>query len=163
MFSIGPVTSEQVLADPLEIDTRSDVYALGVMLYELLAGRLPYHISNKLHQALSAIREEDPALLSSVGHAYRGDIETIVAKALEKEKTRRYQSAAELAADLRRHLADDPITARPPSVGYQLQKFARRHRPLVAGVAAVFLVLVAGIFASVWQARRAGLAERAAV
>src|SRR6185369_11155649 len=93
----------------------------------------------------------------------RGDIETIVAKALEKEKTRRYQSAAELAADLRRHLADDPITARPPSVGYQLQKFARRHRPLVAGVAAVFLVLVAGIFASVWQARRAGLAERAAV
>src|SRR6202034_3954530 len=77
--TLAYMSPEQVLADPLELDTRSDVYALGVILYELLAGRLPYNIGNKLHEALQAIREEDPARLSSVNHSYRGDIETIVA------------------------------------------------------------------------------------
>jgi non-specific serine/threonine protein kinase/serine/threonine-protein kinase len=154
--TLAYMSPEQVLADPLEIDTRSDVYALGVILYELLAGRLPYDTSNKLHEALSAIREEDPARLSSVDHGYRGDIETIVAKALEKDKSRRYDSAAEMAADIRRYLTDDPITARPPSVAYQLQKFTRRHKALVMGVAGVFLVLVTGIAASIWQAARTG-------
>src|SRR6202165_3363470 len=124
------MSPEQVLADPLELDTRSDVYALGVILYQLLAGRLPYTISNKLDEAVRTIREEDPAPLSSVSRNYRGDIETIISKALEKEKTRRYASAADLAADLRRHLADEPITARPASASYQLRKFARRHKTL---------------------------------
>lgn len=161
--TLAYMSPEQVLADPLELDTRSDVYALGVILYELLAGRLPYTLSRKLHEAVQTIRESDPAPLSSVSHNYRGDIETIVAKALEKDKARRYTSAADLAGDIRHYLDDEPITARPPSAAYQLQKFARRNRPLVAGVAAVFVVLVGGIVASTWQAVRANRAGQAAL
>jgi predicted Ser/Thr protein kinase len=157
--TLAYMSPEQVLADPLEIDTRSDVYALGVMLYELLAGRLPYNTGNKLCEALSAIREEDPVRLSSVNHGYRGDIETIVAKALEKDKARRYESAAELAADIRRYLSDDPIAARPPSAAYQLRKFTRRHKALVAGAATVLAVLIAGLAISTAEAARAIRAE----
>ena len=161
--TLAYMSPEQVQADPLELDTRSDVYALGVILYELLAGRLPYHISNKLHEAVQTIREEDPTRLSSISRNYRGDIETIVAKALEKDKARRYASAAALAADIRRCLSDEPIMARPASASYQLQKFARRHKALVGGVAAVFVVLVSGIVASSWEALRARRAEQTAV
>ncbi len=168
--TLAYMSPEQVLADPLELDTRSDVYALGVILYELLAGRLPYNVSRKIHEALQAIREEDPAKLSSVNRVYRGDIETIVAKALEKDKARRYASAAELAADVQHYLKDEPIVARPPSTSYQLQKFARRHKALVIGLAAVFVVLLAGIVVSTWQAaiarqqaERARRAEEAAL
>src|SRR5580658_3738389 len=153
--TLAYMSPEQVLADPLELDTRSDVYGLGVILYELLAGRLPYKISPKLHEALQTIREEEPTSLSTLSSAYRGDIETIVAKALEKDKTRRYPSAAELAADIRRYLQDEPIMARPASTLYQLQKFARRHKALVLGVAAVFVVLIAGIIVSAREASRA--------
>jgi eukaryotic-like serine/threonine-protein kinase len=161
--TLAYMSPEQVLADPLELDTRSDVYALGVILYELLADRLPYALSRKLDEAVRTIRETDPARLSSISRNYRGDIETIVAKALEKDKIRRYNSAAGLAADVRHYLHDEPITARPPSTTYQLRKFARRNRALVAGVAAVFLVLVAGIVASTWEAVRANRAGQAAI
>jgi hypothetical protein len=153
--TLAYMSPEQVLADPMELDTRSDVYALGVILYELLAQRLPYTVGSKIHEAIQAIRETDPLPLGSINRYYRGDIETITAKALEKDKARRYGSAAELAADIRRYLADEPILARPASTTYQLQKFARRHKALVAGVAAVFVVLAAGIVASTWQAARA--------
>jgi hypothetical protein len=142
------MSPEQALADPMELDTRSDVYALGVMLYELLSGRLPYVLGERIHEALQVIREEDPVRLSSISRDYRGDIENIVAKALEKDKTRRYSSASELAADIRRHLRDEPITARSPSATYQLQKFARRHKALVGGAAAVFVVLLGGVATS---------------
>jgi tetratricopeptide (TPR) repeat protein len=161
--TLAYMSPEQALADPLELDTRSDVYALGVILFELLAGRLPYNVSRQLHEAVRTIREEEPAPLSSVSRTYRGDIETIAAKALEKDKARRYSSAAELAADIQRYLNDDPIVARRPSAVYQLQKFARRHKPLVAGVAAVFMVLIAGIITTTWEATRARRAERAAL
>src|SRR5262245_20119340 len=161
--TLAYMSPEQVLADPLELDIRSDVYALGVIVYELLAGRLPYNISKKIHEALHAIREEDPSKLSSINRAYRGDIETIVAKALEKDKTRRYASAAELAADITHYLKDEPIVAQPPSTRYQLQKFARRHKTLVGGIAVVFVVLVVGIVMSTWQAVRASRAETAAL
>jgi tetratricopeptide (TPR) repeat protein len=161
--TLAYMSPEQVLGDPLELDSRSDVYALGVILYELLAGRLPYEISHKLHEAVQTIREEDPARLSSVSRAYRGDLETIVAKALEKDKARRYASAAELATDIKRYLQDEPIVARPASTVYQLQKFARRHKALVAGMAAVFVVLAGGIVASSWQAARATRAQQAAL
>ena len=104
---IGTLTymsPEQTLADPLEIDTRSDVYALGVILYELLAGRLPYSAAKTLPDTVRAIRDEEPVRLGLVNRRYRGDIETIVATALEKDRTRRYGSAADLAADIRRYL-----------------------------------------------------------
>jgi len=137
------------------LDTRSDVYALGVILYQLLAGRLPYDLSCKPHEVAQTIGDADPTPLGSVSRVYRGDIETIVAKAMEKDKARRYASAAELAADIRHCLRDEPIAARPPSASYQLRKLARRHKPLVAGIGAVFVVLVAGTAVSTWEAARA--------
>jgi non-specific serine/threonine protein kinase/serine/threonine-protein kinase len=143
--TLAYMSPEQALADPLDIDTRTDVYALGVILYELLSGELPYPISKKIYETIQTIREQDPARLSAVNRACRGDIETIVAKALEKDRGRRYASAAEMAADIQRYLNDEPIVARPQSAGYHFQKFARRHRPLVLSIAAVFVVLVVGI------------------
>ena len=160
--TLAYMSPEQVLGDLEEVDTRSDVYALGVILYELLARKMPYPIGRQIHEAVRAICDEEPAALSSMNRSYRGDIETIVGKALEKDKTRRYASAAELAADLRRHLHDEPIVARPPSTTYQLQKFARRNKALVTGVAAVFVVLVLGIAASAWEAVQARRAEASA-
>ena len=161
--TLAYMSPEQVLADPLELDTRSDVYTLGVILYELLAERLPYAITRHLNQAVEAIREQDPPMLGAINREYRGDIEIIVAKALEKEKTRRYSSAANLGADIVRFLEDQPIAARRPSAAYQVRKFTRRHRGLVAGVAAVFLALVAGLVASAVEAGRARMAEHAAL
>jgi serine/threonine protein kinase/Tfp pilus assembly protein PilF len=158
--TLAYMSPEQVLADPLELDTRSDVYALGVILYELLANRLPYQISNHLHEAARAIREIDPEPLSSISRAYRGDVETIVAKALEKDKARRYSSAAALAGDVRRYLADEPITARPASASYQLRKFARRHKALVTASAVVLTLLVAGIIVSTRETMLAHRAEQ---
>jgi len=153
------MSPEQVEADPMAIDTRTDVYALGVILYELLAEKLPYELSRNLHEAVQTIQQVEPAPLSSVSRTYRGDIETIVGKALEKDKARRYRSVAEFADDIRRYLDHRPITAKPASASYQFKKFARRHKVLVVGVPALFLVLVAGVIASTWQAVRARRAE----
>jgi tetratricopeptide (TPR) repeat protein len=162
--TLAYMSPEQVLGDSNEIDTRSDVYSLGVILYELLSGRPPYDVSSRqLPEAIRTIRESDPAALSSVNRVYRGDIETIVGKALEKDKSRRYASASAMAADIRSYLNDEPIQARPPSAAYQLAKFARRHRGLVGGVAAVFVVLVAGVAVSATLAVRARRAEQAAL
>jgi eukaryotic-like serine/threonine-protein kinase len=160
--TLAYMSPEQVLADPLALDTRTDVYALGIILYELLAGKLPYTLSRQLHEAVRTIQETDAAPLSTINRTYRGDIETIVAKALEKDKNRRYASAAGLAGDIRRYLNDEPIVARPASVSYQLQKFARRHKVIVVGVASVFVVLVLGVVASTWQAVKARRAQQEA-
>src|SRR5215472_6561105 len=160
--TLAYMSPEQALGDPLELDTRSDVYALGMVLYEFLAGCLPYDLSRAPHEAVRTIQEEDPTPLSAISRVYRGDIETIVAKALEKDKARRYASASGLAADIQRYLKDEPIAARPPSASYQLRKFARRNKALVAGVAAVFVVLIGGVIASTWEATRARRAERVA-
>jgi tetratricopeptide (TPR) repeat protein/tRNA A-37 threonylcarbamoyl transferase component Bud32 len=161
--TLAYMSPEQVQADPLEIDTRSDVYSLGVIFYELLAGCPPYKVSRQLHEATRAILEQDGVALGKIRRAYRGDIETIVAKALEKDKTRRYAVAADLAEDIQRCLNDEPILARRASATYHLGKFARRHKTLVAGVAAVFIVLAAGMIASVWEASRALRAEQIAL
>jgi eukaryotic-like serine/threonine-protein kinase len=161
--TLAYMSPEQVSADPLELDTRSDVYALGMILYELLTGRLPYDTSGKLPDVLRAIQADEPLRLGAIERAYRGDIEIIAAKALEKDKTRRYGSAAALAADIRRYLRNEPIVARPPSTSYQLKKFAQRHKALVGSVAAVFVVLLAGVIVSTILAGRARQAEQAAL
>ena len=156
------MSPEQVTGDSAAIDERSDVYSLGVVFYELLAGQLPYRISRQLHEAVQTIQQSDPGRLSSINRLYRGDIETITAKALEKDKARRYQSAAELSADIERYLADQPIAAKPASTSYQLRKFARRHKALVASIGVVVLALVAGTAVSTLEAIRARRAEAAA-
>jgi len=150
------MSPEQVQADPALLDERSDVYSLGVVLYELLAGRLPYRVDHQLTEAIRAVREDDPAPLGTIDRGYRGDLEVIVGKALEKDRVRRYASAGELAADLQRYLANEPILAVRPTAAYQARKFVRRHRGLVSAAAAVFAVLVAGITVSTWQAIVAG-------
>jgi tetratricopeptide (TPR) repeat protein len=158
--TLAYMSPEQVLGDPLEVDIRSDVYSLGVILYELLSGRLPYEATkSQFAEAIRAIREESVKPLGSIGREFRGDIETIVSKALEKDKSRRYASAADLGADIQRYLSDEPIAARPPSAGYQFQKFARRHRELMAGLVAVFVVLVTGVAVATTMAVRARQAE----
>jgi serine/threonine protein kinase len=139
------MSPEQVGGDPLAVDTRSDVYALGVILYELLTGKLPHVLSDKtIPDALRTIAESVPVSLGSIDRSLRGDVATIVDHALEKDKARRYPSAAEFAADLRRYLRDEPIQARPASTLYQWRKFAQRNRALVGAIAAAFVLLVAG-------------------
>jgi serine/threonine protein kinase/tetratricopeptide (TPR) repeat protein len=155
--TLNYMSPEQMLADPLELDTRSDVYSLGVVLFELLAGCKPFDLRGGVHEAARKIREQDPPRLGSINRAYCGDIETIVAKALEKNKARRYGSAAALCADIRHYLENEPITARPPSATYQLHKFGQRHRALVFGTAAVFLTLIGGVIATAREARRVSL------
>ncbi|WP_428937595.1 tetratricopeptide repeat protein [Fontivita pretiosa] len=139
---------EQAAGRVRELDTACDVYALGVIGYEMLGGRMPYRIEGRpLHEAVRVICEEEPSRLSSINRNLRGDIETIIGKALEKDRTRRYATAGELAEDLRRFLDDEPITARAPGTWYQLRKFARRNRVLVTSVAATMLTLAAASIA----------------
>lgn len=153
--TIPYMSPEQVTGRSESVDTRSDVYSLGVVLYELLAGKLPYPVTGvSITEAARTIRETEPRRLSTVDRALRGDIETIVAKALDKDRERRYTSASELAADIRRYLADEPIIARPPSATYQLRKFARRNRALVGGIALAVLVLLAGTITTTLYAVR---------
>jgi tetratricopeptide (TPR) repeat protein/predicted Ser/Thr protein kinase len=152
------MSPEQVSGDtdPQSFDTRADVYALGVICYELLSGRLPHELNGRtIPEAARIIRDDDPTPLSVINRVFRGDLETIVGKALDRDKTRRYQHASDLGADIERFLRDEPIVARRPSAIYQLQKFARRNRALVGGVIAVFIVLVLGIVGTTWGMVRA--------
>jgi eukaryotic-like serine/threonine-protein kinase len=140
------MSPEQVNCDSAQVDCRSDVYALGVIAYELLSQRLPYDLSGKSAIEAAKILQSEPATrLSLVDRQFRGDIETIITKALETDKARRYPSAADMAADLRRHLRDEPIVARRPSAVYQFRKFARRNRALVGGTIVAFVLLVAAV------------------
>jgi tetratricopeptide (TPR) repeat protein len=150
------MSPEQVVGDPDALDTRSDVYSLGVVLYELLAGRLPYEISrSRMHEAARVIKEEEPARLGTIDRVYRGDLETIAGKALEKEKGRRYQSVGELSADVKRYLADEAILARRPTASYRVSKFISRNRGLSLGILLTFGALTAGLAGTSWQAVRA--------
>ncbi len=139
------MSPEQARGDVAAIDVRTDVYALGVMLYEMLTGRRPYEVTRAaLAEAVRVICEDRPLPLRQSWSGIRrldGDLETIVGKALEKEADRRYGSAAALAEDVDRYLDSQPIQARPPSAAYQLRKMVQRNR-LAAGFAATVALLV---------------------
>lgn len=140
------MSPEQFAGTSLEVDARSDVYALGVVAFELLTGQLPLDVRAKtIAEAARMVADVDAPRLGTLDRAYRGDLETIVAKTLEKSRGRRYQSAADLALDLQRYLDDQPIVARRASTWYQVSKFTKRNRGLVAGLAAVFVALVGGV------------------
>lgn len=163
---------EQIEGQP--ITTATDVYALGVVLFGLLSGARPYASTSRGVAALArAIVEEPPrsltaalrespdatasrnASLASLQQALRGDLETIVAKALKKSPTERYATVQELREDLQRHLDHQPVSAQPDTFGYRARKFAQRNRVQVAGLAGVMLSLVLGITATAWQWRSA--------
>ncbi len=146
VFGTLPYMSPEQVRGDGGVDVRTDVYALGVVLFQLLTDRLPLDLDTaSLAAAARAIEEAPPRRLGEVDRSLRGDLETIVSTALEKEKGRRYQSAAELRADVMRFVRHEPIAARPPSTSYLLRKFARRHRVGTAVGATVLSGLVVGL------------------
>lgn len=143
--TLSYMSPEQASGNPDRVDVRSDVWALGVILFELLSGELPHDFGKRtLLGALSQLKECEPSRLHSMDADLAGDLDTICARALEVEPERRYQTAAALAQDLRRFLAHQPIAARAPSTAYRVKKFARRHRVLVGGVLSTMLALSIG-------------------
>ncbi len=161
--TLAYMSPEQVDASTDRLDTRSDVYALGVILYELLAEQLPYQLGKgKIASAIRVIEESEPKSLTLVSRSLRGDMNTIVLKSLQKRPEDRYQSASDLAADIRRFLSYQPIVARPATTLYQLSRFARRNRALVGGIVATFITLIIGVVATTSQMVRATNANRQA-
>jgi eukaryotic-like serine/threonine-protein kinase len=160
-----PYMSWEQLVGDARIDARSDVYALGAVGYELLAGAPPYPglAQTTLLGAIELVRNSDPPRLSRAAPTAAGDVETIIMKALAREPAQRYGSAAELAADIERHLAHQPIAARPPTARYLLGLFVRRHRALSAAAGLIAVALVAATAVSLrfaWsEARARGEAE----
>ncbi len=154
------LSPEQAAARPEEIDARTDVYALGLMLFETLTDALPFDTSGRPSDVIRRILDSTPTRPRALSERIDSDLETIILKALEKEKARRYQSARGLAEDLQRYLAGEPILARRPSTLYVLRKKLRKHRwPVAATVALV--VLAAGLLVvNAWWRRRELLQAR---
>jgi serine/threonine protein kinase/tetratricopeptide (TPR) repeat protein/DNA-binding beta-propeller fold protein YncE len=174
------MSPEQAQRNQLDIDTRSDIYSLGVLLYELLTGETPFDRerlrSAAFDELLRIIREEEPprpslklsssqSLASIAANRHiepkrlstlvRGELDWIVMKALEKDRTRRYETANGFANDIQRYLNDEAVVACPPSVGYRFRKFARRNKAPLATAAVVAVALILGIVGTTWQAIRA--------
>jgi len=182
------MSPEQAEMSGLNIDTRTDIYSLGVLLYELLVSALPFDPKSLRQAGYSEIqriiREQDPPKPSTrlsglggqsaaVAHQrrtdlvtlagqLRGDLDWITMKAMEKDRTRRYSSASELAADIRRHMNNEPVLASPPGAAYRVRKFIRRHRLGVAAAAAVGLALILGIASTTTMAVVASRQRKAA-
>ncbi|MFO0836422.1 MAG: protein kinase [Phycisphaerales bacterium] len=158
--TISYMSPEQLAGDPDAVDTRSDVYSLGVVLYELLTGTLPHDVQGKaLAEAARIVAEMPPKAMTGVTRVDHADVSTIVSTAMERDKSRRYQSAADLAADIRRYLGDQPIVARPASALYQFRKFAQRNRALVGAAALLLVTLLGGLIVSSTLYFRASRAE----
>lgn len=156
------MSPEQVAGDPDDVDIRSDQYSLGVVLYELLAGHLPYDLRGKSIQDVArTICEVQPLSLGSSLAEFRGDVETIVAKAMDKDRMCRYATVADLAADVRRHLLGEPILARPTSAWDRTLKWAKR-RPAAAaliGVATLALLIISALSMGSYFSIRSALAS----
>ena len=144
--TLAYMSPEQLLGEPGRVDIRSDVYSLGVLLFRLLTGAPPIDLEG-LPLPLAALRlsNEDPRRAGQIDRGLRGDLETILAKALAREPERRYANVDALCDDVRRVLIDEPITARPPNAWYYFTKYTRRHRGLVAGLALAFLATVGAV------------------
>jgi WD40 repeat protein len=158
--TLAYMSPEQLEPDETDVDVRSDVYSLGVVLYELLNGRLPYDVADTpITEAARRIREAPPAPSS---RELGVDVSAILAKALAKDREERYVSAAALAADIRRHLTDHPVEAVPPGLPYQLRKFARRHRAAFVAATIVVFVSIGAAAVGGWLAWENDRARRAA-
>ena len=139
-------TVQYMSPEQCEADPARSRHAERRLRYELLTGKLPYAVDNvAIYEATRIIREKNPKPLTPIRPELRGNVETIVLKALEKERDRRYQSADEMSKDITSHLAKLPIMARPPSLVYQIKVFARRNKILVAGIIGVFIALIVGM------------------
>ncbi|MBW7905799.1 MAG: tetratricopeptide repeat protein [Phycisphaerae bacterium] len=154
---------EQVSLDRAGLDTRTDVYSLGAVLYQLLCGVPPHDASRGLPALLEAIRKDDPPAPSSVAPGVDRDLSAITLKALARDPALRYQSVDALAADLRRYLAGEPVTAQPPSLAYQLRKLIGRHRTSFALVLVVLAALLAFAITTASLALRLDQQRNAAV
>ncbi len=157
--SLPWASPEQAEGDQSRIDVRSDVYSIGVMLHHALSGVFPYDVTGSMRQTLEHIRRSEPAALPADTDA---DLRTIVKRCLAKEPQRRYQTAGELADDIRHYLAGEPIKARRDSLVYTLQKSAQRNRMLIGASIAVMLALGAGLTWAVRAQRQAEVARDAA-
>ncbi len=144
--TLAYMSPEQAGGRADELDTRSDVYALGIVLFELLTGQLPHDLAKRMmHEAIRVIQQDEPTRCGVLNAALRGDVETIVGKAMQKDRERRYQSATELGSDIERFLTHQPIIARPSSRMYEFRKFVTRHKAVAGGVVAVMFSLAIGL------------------